>query len=352
VNDKGLQGPDFLYYASFVPGMEEVVGEIVRGRLPEVRIRKLSEGAVLFQTPCSYDKLNFFCFNNIFAVISLIENPPAEAALELHMRRVCAERERNRIIGENNRRIRSFRVVSSRENRPVPVPEKLRRDTEAAIARQSSLTVDRVRPDTEFWFLYRREGFSLFMKRLTKHPDSEKARHRGELSPQLAYMLCRMSSPKHTDTAADPFCGYGSILAERMKHFPLRRFYAFDRDETVLERARKRIPPRLKAACTVQRADFRTLPALLPEGSLDAIITDPPWGMYDKKGVPPEEFYPEMIAVFLRLLKTDGIIVLLTARGDVIRDAAAASPGLEICQTLPVLVSGKKAEVFKCRKIR
>jgi tRNA G10 N-methylase Trm11 len=163
-------------------------------------------------------------------------------------------------------------------------------------------------------------------------------------------MLCRMSDPKHTDVVVDPFCGYGSILAERMKHFPLQRFYAFDIDEAVLERARKRIPPKLKDACTVRRADFHTLPDLLPEGSLDAIITDPPWGMYAPTGSPPEEFYRNMIAVFLRLLKKGGIIVLLTALGDILKDLVAASPGLEITQALSVLVSGQKAWVFKLKK--
>ncbi|MDR3138466.1 MAG: methyltransferase [Treponema sp.] len=346
---RGLQVSEFLYYASFVPGMEGVVEEIVRGRLPEAHIRKLSEGAILFQSSCTYDRLNFFCFNNIFAVISLIENPPADTALEQHMRRVCAGGERNRIIGENVQRIRSFRIVTFRENKPVPVPEKLKRDAEAAIARQSALRVSRALPDTEFWFLYRREGYSLFMKRLTKHPVSEKTRFRGELSPQLAYMLCRMSEPKHTDTVADPFCGYGSILAERMKHFPLQRFYAFDIDEAALGRARKKIPPKLKDACTVQRAEFHTLPGLLPEESLDAIITDPPWGMYAGTEIPLEQFYRDMIAVFTGLLKKDGLIILLSAREDILKNAA---PDLEIVQTLPVLVSGKKARVFKFKKIR
>jgi hypothetical protein len=350
MEEKPPRNTEFLYYASFVPGMEDLAGEIVRDRLPDADIRKLSEGAILFQSSCTYDKLNFFCFNNIFAVINLVENPPAAAALEQHMRKVCVRGERNRIIAENNGKIRSFRIVTSRENKPVPVPEKLRRDAESFIARQSGLTVDRALPDTEFWFLYRREGFSLFMKRLTKHSGPEKTRRRGELSPQLAYMLCRMSDPKHTDTAADPFCGHGSILAERMRRFPLQRFHAFDIDEAVLGEARKKIPEKLKNLCTVQRAEFHSLPKLLPAEGLDAIITDPPWGMYAETGIPLEDFYRDMIGIFAALLKKGGVLILLTARGDILREAAAASPDLEITRTLQILVSGKKAWVFKLRK--
>jgi hypothetical protein len=344
--------PEFLYYASFVPGMEELVEEIVRGRLPDADIRKLSEGAILFQSACTYDRLNFFCFNNIFAVISLMEDPPAASALEYHMARVCAGRERSRIIAENNRHIRSFRIVSSRENRPVPVPEKLKGETEAFIARQSGLAVNRSRPDTEFWFLYRREGYSLFMKRLTKHPAAEKTRHRGELSPQLAYMLCRMSGPRHTDIVADPFCGYGAIPAERMRRFPLQKFYAFDIDPAVLGEARKGIPEKFRDLCVLRRAEFHSLPKLLPPGGLDAIITDPPWGMYAQTGIPLEEFYRDMIEIFAGLLKEEGVAVLLSARGDLLREAVAAAGDLEITRTLSVLVSGKKAWVFELRKGR
>jgi 23S rRNA G2445 N2-methylase RlmL len=47
-------------------------------------------------------------------------------------------------------------------------------------------------------------------------------------------MLCWLSNPKNTDTAIDPFCGYGSIPAERIKRFPINKFYALDRDGAAL----------------------------------------------------------------------------------------------------------------------
>jgi hypothetical protein len=213
------------YYAAFVPGLQQVAADIVRARLPDVRIDRLLDGAIVFETQCTYDRLNFFCFNNIFAVISIVENPVREGALEAHIE--AARRQgRQRVIAENNRKIRSFRVVCSDENRLTPVREGSRGELERYIAGQSGLFVDRGRPDTEFWLLYRREGFSVFMKRLTKHPSLEKTRHPGELSSPLAYMLCRISEPKPGEVVVDPFCGYGSILEERQKRFPPALFYA------------------------------------------------------------------------------------------------------------------------------
>jgi predicted RNA methylase len=347
------------YYASFVPGMQKIVEAIVRERLPDVKIEKLLDGAVLFETQCTYDKLNFFCFNNIFAVIDVIENPVAGTvavpALEAHMRAACRAGPR-RVIAENTKKIRSFRIVCSLENTPAAVNEGIRRNTERYIAAQSGLIPDRSRPDTEFWFLRRREGFSVFMKRLTRHGSFEKTLHPGELPPPLAYLLCRLSGPKPGDVVADPFCGYGSIPAERLKRFPASRFYASDRDGSAVEYARKKIAGDLGGRCVFRQADVYDLPSLLPPESLDAIITDPPWGLYagakgpDADTFPVERFYADIMGIFAGLLKPGGVAVVLAARRQELPEGAGQTGRLEIRDTIPVLLSGRKAAVFVLRK--
>jgi tRNA G10 N-methylase Trm11 len=232
------------------------------------------------------------------------------------------------------------------------VDEKLRRKAEAFIAARSGLRVNRTGPDTEFWFLYRREGCSLFMRRLSKHPTAEKTRRRGELAPQLAYMMCWLSSPKKTDIVADPFCGYGSIPQQRLRHFPLERFYAFDLDEKALDITRGNLGSAALRSCVVRKAEVRSILPLLPEAGVDAIITDPPWGLYAKTAQAPDVFYRGMIDIFGRALKNGGICVILTARKDEMLLAAAASEWLTITSTIPVLVSGKKAGIFILRKGR
>ena len=68
-----------LYYGSFVPGMQDVIEEVVRERLSDVSVVKLHDGAIVFETDCSYDRLNFFCFNNIFAVIDILDSVNLES---------------------------------------------------------------------------------------------------------------------------------------------------------------------------------------------------------------------------------------------------------------------------------
>jgi tRNA G10 N-methylase Trm11 len=347
-----------IYYASFTPGMQKVVEQIIRERLADVTIQKLLDGAVVFETQCSYDKLNFFCFINIFVVISIAEKPNPATALEVHMKAACTGG-RNAIIAENNKKIQSFRIVSSRENKLVPVDERVKQETERYIAKQSGMRVDRQKPDTEFWFLYRNEGFSVFMKRLTKHGAAEKTLHPGELAPQLAYMLCWLSNPKHTDIVIDPFCGYGSIPEQRLKRFPLAQFYASDIDEKALAYARSKFTDKAQNYCYFIKTDIYELTALLPLEGADAIITDPPWGLYDpgafgKSGGSHnssiEQFYADMVNIFAELLKPGGTAVVLTAKQDELNAGVTKSGKFEITETLPILVSGKKACVFVLRK--
>jgi tRNA G10 N-methylase Trm11 len=336
-----------LFYAPFVSGMQKVAETIVRDRLPDVTIQKLLDGAIVFETQCGYDKLNFFCFNNIFAVISIIERPYPDTALESHMKALCRSGT-NTVISENNKKIRSFRVITSFENRLVPVNEKVRKDTERYIAEQSGMEVDRTKPDTEVWFLYRNEGFSVCMKRLTKHASFEKSLHPGELIPQLAYMLCRLSRPRPGETVLDPFCGYGSIPEQRLKHFPQAHVYASDIDDTALAFSRNKITGTLRESAHFRKADIYDLPSFIPKESVDAIITDPPWGMYDRITI--GQFYEDMIGIFAELLKGGGVAVVLTAKKDELIAGVEKSVKFEIAETMSILVSGRKAGVFVLKK--
>jgi tRNA1(Val) A37 N6-methylase TrmN6 len=361
----------FTYYATFVPGLQDCIADAVKDRLSDVVIQKLLDGAIVFETSCTYDRLNFFCFNNIFLVSGIVEHAggkPAPAAnsgpggpqnaalLEAHMKKAIAAGRNDPVIARNNKKIQSFRIICSVENKLVPVNEKLKQETERFIAAASGMAVNRSLPDTEFWFLYRSEGFSVFMKRLTKHGSFDKTLHPGELPPPLAWILCRLSNPKNTDTVIDPFCGYGAIPAERIKRFPLKKFYALDRDGATLEHTRKRITgtrsggsgessPMAKF-CRIEKADIHAAPSICGEAAADAIITDPPWGMYEETDVPLGEFYEGMMKIFARLLKPEGTLVLLTAKKEELLLAAEKAAAFSLHRTIPILLSGKKAGIF------
>jgi predicted RNA methylase len=352
-----------IYYAAFVPGLQDVIATLVRGRLDDVTIHKLLNGAVIFETACSYDRLNFFCFNNIFAVVSIIEkaepagtlrrDPDGPGALEEHMRAVIRAG-KNPVISENNKKILSFRIVFSIENKLAAVNEKLKKETEAFISRASALVLNRSRPDTEFWFLYRREGFSVFMKRLTRHASWEKQLHPGELPPPFAWTLCSLAGLGEKKSASlsvlDPFCGYGSIPFQALFRFPVQKIYASDNSTEAVQETRKKIgsvsPGRF---CEIFKSDFRDLSLKPGMQNIDRIITDPPWGLYRETDRNAAQFYREMLDCFERLLAAAGRAVILSAAVEALEKAAAES-GLSITNKIPILLSGKRAAIFLLKK--
>ncbi|MDR0876863.1 MAG: methyltransferase [Treponema sp.] len=342
-----------IFYAAFVPGLQECVAEAVKDRLPDAVIQKLLDGAIIFQTGCTYDKLNFFCFNNIFLVSDILDG---EFSPETHMKKIIAAHKNDPVISCNNKKIQSFRIICSMENKFVPVNEKIKQDTERFIAMQSGMTVNRSLPDTEFWFLYRNEtgkpgetSFSIFMKRLTKHASWEKSLRPGELPPPLAWMLCRLAGLKHSDTAADPFCGSGAIPLAALKHFPVKKFIACDNDPKAIARTKNALQNCSKEKYDVYKTDIRSILSILEKDSIDAIITDPPWGMYKETEIPIELFYDEMMKIFKGLLKEDGIIVLLTAKVPELQNAVKETE-LAVKQVIPILLSGKKTSIFIIKK--
>jgi tRNA G10 N-methylase Trm11 len=336
------------YYAAFIPGTQDIVAELLRRRLADVTLLKLLDGAVVFETDCTYDRLNFFCFNNIFAVLDIVETNSARA-VESHIERIL-KRHNVLAFDSNTKNIRTFRVITSHENHLIPIREELRAGIERFIAGAVQLTINRSKPDTEYWFLYRNEGFSVFMKRLTRHKTNEKALHRGELPPQLAYMMSYLAHPQSADTVIDPFCGYGSIPAQILKHFPVQTLYMFDRKKDALDRAKNNISGRLAHLCHIKQLDIYDIASVLPENSIDKIITDPPWGMYeqfhDDNGGNCVQFYIDIISIFNKLLKPGGVIVLLTASTEELLHAVSLNKELSIENTIRILVSGKKAGLF------
>jgi len=335
------------FYAAFIPGLQNLIAETVEQRLSDVKIRKLLDGAVLFETETSYDKLNFFCFNNIFAVVSIMEHAEGSNALEKHIKSAINSGGGEEIIANNSGKIKSFRIVFSRENIPASVDEKLRVEAEKYISRICALKIDRSLPDTEFWFLFRRvEGgadFSLFMKRLTLRPSWEKSLHKGELPPPLAWALCRIARLSHGETILDPFCGYGSIPNAALKHFHITKFIACDSDEKAALFTAARFKEKNRDDFVLHHCDFYSLPSLVEEKSVDAIVTDPPWGHY--REINDDAFYEKMFAVFEKLLKDGGRVVVLCANREGLLKAV---PGCFVLEnSVPILLSGKKTVIFQ-----
>ncbi|MCL2759616.1 MAG: methyltransferase, partial [Treponema sp.] len=326
------------FYATFIPGLQDFIAEVVKDRLPDVKIIKLLDGACLFETETSYDKLNFFCFNNIFAVIGVAEG---KVNLESDIKKLLGNNGELDVISNNSKNFKTFRIVVSNENVPAAISENIRQEAEQYISRISGLKVNRTLPDTEFWFLHRSENFTVFMKRLTLRSSWEKTLHKGELPPPLAWTLCRLTRLSHTDTVLDPFCGYGSIPEAAIKYFHITNFIACDNNSEAVAYTTAKL--KNKFGFVMHKRDFSELCFVIPEKSIDIIITDPPWGQFSK--MEDNNFTRKMFDIFGKIIKDGGRIVMLYANTD---DLLKSVPDcFKIKNSIPILLSGRKSVIYE-----
>jgi tRNA G10 N-methylase Trm11 len=339
------------YFAAFTAGMQFIVKDVLEKQIDDINICQLLDGAVLFDTCITYDKLNMYCYNNIFSVITFTEKIKD---IEIFIQRIVSDKLYNEIISNNTKKYKTFRVIISSENQLISINDSLKVKLENLIASQSKLKLNRSNSDTEFWVLYRTEGFCYFLKRLSKYTAYEKNLNKGELQPEIAFLMNWLSEPYKNDIILDPFCGNGSIPLKRALHFPTKQIFAFDYDNVMINIVKNKISKRRSLSnmknIIIKKIDIKFLDKELSEESIDKIVSDPPWGLFKNINMDIEEFYNMTLLKMVKVLKNKGIIVLLISRNIEIEKLIEKIPILSLEQNYKVLVSGKKANLVKIKK--
>jgi tRNA (guanine6-N2)-methyltransferase len=344
------------YASTFISGLQEVVKDMLVELFPNVEITMLMDGLVVYQGNISPGSLKRVCFlNNTFVVLDIFENLPANP-LHTMLTAVSRDRDLERKIHtsiEAAETGKTFRLVASDENRSVAIRKDVREILESRIAKVKSLRVNRAKPNFEFWFLYRSEGYGFFMKRITTNPAYEKALERGELRPELAHILCFLSEPRESDVFLDPFCGHGAIPLKRALSFPYNMIFASDIDQEQIQFVRKRLKKtRVKSTFIVKRQNAINMRAF-EDGFIHKIVTDPPWGFFENLDMEIREFHSLMLREFSRVLRANGILVILTARKEELESALSSMGAVfELLNQYDILVSGKKAAIYKILKLQ
>ena len=169
--------------------------------------------------------------------------------------------------------------------------------------------------------------------------------------------MCCFAGIKKDDVILEPFCGYGAIPVQLAKRFPCKKIYVSDIDEEKVKALQEKKalrqaqgPHTAQGPQTSQgpEVDLRQADAFelthIQDNSIDAIVTDPPWGLWEN--IPDiQDFYNKMFASFKRVLKQDGKMIILSARTKELESAATTS-GVKINSSLHTLVNGKKATLY------
>jgi len=156
------------------------------------------------------------------------------------------------------------------------------------------------------------------------------------------------------DVLLDPFCGSGAIPLQRALHFPTKQIYAFDIESAMIGIVKRKIAQRRSLAgmtnIILKRLDIKNLDLELPAESIDKIVTDPPWGLYENIKMDIVDFYKLAFSKMEKVLKTGGIIVMLVGRQINIEPVLKEFPMLSLVQNFSVLISGKKANIIKLKR--
>lgn len=324
------------FVSTFTTGFKKVVEK----NLPEIvsgcKILNIYDGIVHYKfNGNSHDLEKVVYFNNTFFVIKSWRNFSGNFSTMVND--FCNEN-KYLLISKG-----SFRTRFVRENQFEKIDKKLVIKVEENVLKRSKLKIDRVSPSTEIWFNIRREGFAFCGQLISKREFTEKNLNKGELRPELAYLMCCFAELKENDVIAEPFCGYGSIPIQLVKKFHFLHLYVSDIDEEKITALKEKKQFKQNDFVSVEVQDAFSLKQI-KDNSVDVIISDPPWGFFEDVG-DIALFYDKMFCSFKRILKNDGKMIILSARKDEL-EYAAEKNNYKIIEKVDTLVNGKKACVY------
>lgn len=339
------------YLSTFISGLQNPVSNLLKENIKDVRINSVLDGLIIYETNESHNKIKQLrFFNNTFILIKTFTNL-GKNSLDNMLKDISKMKNLTKIISRLlSKDNKSFRIMVSKENQFVSANKNILKKIEKKIlSSKRKLKFNLHKPDTEFWFLQRRENIGFFMLRLTKNITNKKL-HKGELRPELAHILCYLSEPDKEDIFLDPFSGYGSIPIERAKSFPANIIFATDKKEEY----KKYFNEKIKLRKLKIKIILKTLNALnmgfFKNNFITKIVTDPPWGIYE--GVDINKFYDSMINEFLRVVKNKGIIVVLTSKKQEFEKIICNhKKDIKLLKKYDILVSGKKAGIYKLKRL-
>lgn len=203
-----------------------------------------------------------------------------------------------------------YRLMFSEDGQLVGVPASSRSRLEQAVSRATGGRFTPRGGGEEYWAITRRDLDEVLFCRRVPRPDRPKP-PKGGLAPDLAELIVNATRARAEDVVLDPFAGTGALIAARVSK-PFREAICSDlgyADGSV------ELLPGLAGRADVRRLtdDARSLVSV-SDGSIDVVVTDPPWGEFDQTETTVEALLTDALGSVRRVLRPDGQLAMLLSR--------------------------------------
>lgn len=336
------------YFSTFLTGFSNVVRQEIKNDLPDIKIDLLLDGLIVYRTDADKIKIkNLPYLNNSFILLKLIKDASDKPFSDIKTW-ISESNDFEKLLKDAlHNSTESIKLNFVEENQYIHINNIFVEKISNLIIEKGGVVLDRYLGKKELWFISRSEGSVMLGLRITSHGDYEKTLQKGELKPELAFLLCSLSNPSDQDIFMDPFAGSGSIPHQRKNSFLYKKIIASDIDPKIVESLIMRLKD---SDIEVKRQDTLKL-AEVSNKSIDKIVTDPPWGIFGIDKINIGNFYSRMFRELHRVLKDDGILVLLISRFidlETILESNTIKFKIEL--RINTLVNGQKATVYRLIK--
>jgi len=191
------------------------------------------------------------------------------------------------------------------------------------------------------------------------------------LKANIAHAMILLSDMPSGGVLLDPFMGSGTLLTECARHYPYSRLLGIDRsgeafdgtsknlehmgilhDKVVLgDDSQEESKPSFAGINHVQlhQGNALEMSRFIPRQSVDALITDPPYGVRLSKNLKFFEFYLSLLGQARKVLKIHGVIVIILVKRFAFDDALKKIKGFEEIERFQVKLGGFTTHLVKLR---
>jgi len=328
------------YYVQFVAGTGSLMLEALDAQLDGLRVRYADDSAMILETPAPPKKVAAVPYiKNAFVVIAETARGGIDKGL-VQLSKVAEKKPFPSLSNSSGK----FRLMVHVDGSLAPVDSRAKSALERTVIQRTGARIEPRGQCQEYWVVGR-QGLRelLFCARLPKTQRPAKAK--GAISHELSAMLVAASRPEPRDVFLDPFAGTGSFVESRLS-LPVAKALYVDRD---LAQHQPSFSRQLSGNKQLRlfAEDALTLPSIA-DGSVDVIVTDPPWGEYESLERPYEDFALAVGQSFARVLHPvrGRYVLLINRRNAGIMRGGLTAAGLNADTEHEILVNGHPASVL------